>query len=342
MRFDIAWLAGALVLASIGACGGDQFKAGEGSGGLPGQGEGDGGDGGDVVAATGGTSSVDPIDIMEWSGACELAAEVFCARTDECAPFMLELLGGETVCRENYERDCNHDVALPGVEMSIDEYRICLDAFAAQTCDAWMYSRQVIPECTTLAGSFPDGSPCEVNVQCQSGRCGDVSINGCSTCLAVVGEGQACDVLEGPACEPGMECHMGFCRWLTVIGEGCSDAAPCSQPLLCREGQCSRPLGLGESCTSGFTCDLSFGLTCSAATSTCQQLDISQLGEPCDSFCSAGSRCNHNAVTPTCVAERLEGETCDDTGALPCASPLECIGGVCKQPEIVCSPTSTP
>lgn len=162
------------------------------------------------------------------------------------------------------------------------------------------------------------GEPCDAGHHCnEEGFCGDVA--GERRCKKRYELGELCELSVG-SCAEGLACErfpLGtqpetrrcIVPSTTLATRGILDAAcnlqnPCHSELFCREGTCTTPPGLGETC-QGLTQGCAAGLTCAStsaipgpSTFTCTRRP--GAGEPClgnlQGSCGPGLLCANDDV----------------------------------------------
>ncbi len=282
------------------------------------------GAGGTSGAETGGFAGL-PND---WATVCERAVAVMCPKYEACAPFVTEVALTPD-CPTYVRKGCNDAARLSDVRMTPADYAACIEAFARESCDDWVYNGILPPECATVPGSRPTGSPCGSSLQCASGVCSTSNL-ACSICTeSPPGEGESCfevGCLTGLVCNEASICVLG-----RHLGESCSDATPCVGTLLCQSGTCARPPGEGAPCAdAGLGCDLLQGIVCNELTGLCEKLPLPAVGEACSGYCQAGATCmtasNGSAV---CTTSRRAGEPCASQDV--CDQWLTCSDGACQE-----------
>jgi hypothetical protein len=132
------------------------------------------------------------------------------------------------------------------------------------------------------------------------------------------------------------------CALFQQQGMSCGATQFCADGLACVNGSCAAAVtAMSAPCSiAGAGCDMSMGLACNGATSTCQNLVLAQPGGACDivadqnQACVAGT-CVHGA----CIAKGLVGDACDVANDPGCITNVVCIAssdggttGTC-QPE---------
>lgn len=235
----------------------------------------------------------------------------------------------------------------------------CIDGFAT-ACGGNEYGLA----CLTKE-SLADGTPCEFDTQCASGRCGSAGgTPGCGLCKAApdasvnayTQEGGSC-TNEGK-CEPGLACLdassfagtpiNGTCEKKRELGEACFDAEDCNTgfyndqgwtgfTVACLDGGCAKPLEENATCSGQppFSCDLQKKLACSAGT--CAKIPFKKVNEPCtqntgvtpSGNCSGDLLCVGDAGPNggTCTPRPAVGEPC--VKDFECRFGLECDNGQC-------------
>ena len=178
---------------------------------------------------------------------------------------------------------------------------------------------------------MPNGAPCAIVEQCQSGFCALPNNHACGTCQPIPVAGASCATAGCPA---GLSCQAGTCVAYGLVGAACSSTQPCNEDLACAPSAtpgsnvCQPSVAtMGASCSfTGLACDLTLGLTCNAMTSQCETVQVVQPGQACgivayQNVLCAGGACVHG----TCVANIPEGGACDTTNGVECFPSARCI-----------------
>lgn len=216
----------------------------------------------------------------------------------------------------------------------------CTTKLGVPSCDAFLDQ----PECD-FRGALPDGEACLYHSQCSSGTCFQVGASSCGKCAARTPAGGDCTAAD---CAFGLYCSTtSKCvEPIRTEGAACNDEdLLCGSSLFCVGGKCTRPLRENAACDDGQPgppCDLD--LVClptidGSSAGTCQAVTLASIGERCGfdpekhllvdcrlSSCSA-------AIGGTCTAFLAAGTACT-LGGISCAVGLECIDGVCADPDV--------
>jgi hypothetical protein len=186
-----------------------------------------------------------------------------------------------------------------------DEVELCrLGSDLPRACD------------TAIMATASVGSPCQVTggglAYCAQGA--GVCLPGDGTCTALPGDGEAC--LTGALCDPapGLVCVDGTCRTPGGMGTPCTSTDRCADWLVCTaSGTCGITVSLGEACDREEQCD--DGLVC--RDQTCQ-LDLI-IGDACDgsASCGADRACARAPETRVCDDPGLTGEACSPGSCAP-------------------------
>jgi hypothetical protein len=243
---------------------------------------------------------------------------------------------------------CAAETALPGIEVTDAMLWGCADAVAASSCAALPHAcltrlgdfanpREVWLGPDSFAqyelfpraqGTLPRGAPCDIDQQCQSGRCS--SYDSCGVCVELRAFGEACD--ETTLCAPGSNCTDGVCvEWGDGLGAPCQvvKGSNCKASLFCQDGVCSPRLAVGDACQDGVLSD-ACPLDARCVDGLCKARTTAHAGEACDdaATCEDGTFC----VDGECRAPADgigEGDAC---GIDFCAAGLACNYGVCVPP----------
>jgi hypothetical protein len=247
--------------------------------------------------------------------ACTEYARELCRRSLTCRPAGVSAgSGAQEACVESVTLFCQRQLRAKGTHQTPETMSSCAKALAPLSCE------DAVPTvCDAPPGDLPNGAPCFLGSQCQSGKClSNVVPVVCGTCSDLDDLGSFCDRVS---CPLPQSCRGGRCFTDVRLdeGESCGWGTPCRFPLVCLgrtqdvDGICSRPLPEGAPCEispPNTQCDPTKGLSCDATTRKCTAVPPTPgLGQPCRSgVCIGGAFCNpfNN------VCERLPrpGESC--------------------------------
>ncbi|MFB6265274.1 MAG: hypothetical protein ABEL76_16870 [Bradymonadaceae bacterium] len=260
------------------------------------------------------------------------------------------------------------DRLLTGFREASERGRISYNPEKAQTCLSKLEKLVSSGPCATLAdlstdacnealkGTVSKGEPClfelgtcKPNLTCRPGE------NGCyGRCKAVnfVGEGESCNLSEGPRCDPrtnlncapkanGTDGRVCIPRESRSKGEPCSFESDCKLGLACARGVC-RPfevVGNGKSCDQervyckpGLACH-GEGRENGEPTGTCGEFP--QKGDSCSpGDCGGDLYCSSEG---TCQPPKTKGDSCSSDDE--CGSGLSC--GKPKDGKAVCEKQPT-
>ena len=279
--------------------------------------------------------------------ACKDLAYTRCTAIQTCSPTQILLeFGTVQVCEQYYGDSCNLKSSLPATGDTVAHVQACTAAISGWKCSDLIYGDNAPPDCQTSMGSLANGATCAISDQCQSAWCEHAYGSACGTCTPLPTPGAQCKT--GAQCGMNLVCvgSTGMCSTRSALGAGCSSAQPCDDGLACIRGVCTAEASpAGASCDpDGAGCDLYAGLTCDAATNTCQTVALVNGGQACgqvgtkDQLCITG-QCEHGA----CVQGAPLGSACDLTSAAPCVGFAQCIvttdggtTGTCMLPGAGC------
>ncbi len=258
---------------------------------------------------------------------CDQYAEAVCNRMQRCSPLLIDIaMGSLEACKEGTKIICERTTKAPGaaplLASCIDVLNTgCGDTFPAPT------------ECTGK-GTLIDGTTCEFDSQCASGRCGSGgNVPGCGVCKPAsdaapyTSEGGSCNN-EG-RCAPGLSCIdagtgtagepiSGTCGKTRALGEACKDAEDCntgsygdfgwmSFTVACLEGSCAKPLDENATCSPSIqaqhSCDVQKKLRCEllvdggALSGRCSKWPFAKTNEACTK--------NNQTASGTCYGDQL-------------------------------------
>jgi hypothetical protein len=291
---------------------------------------------------------------------CSAFAQAICNRLARCSPLFIDVaFGNLDSCKEGYAIVCDRMTRAPG---AVSIPASCIDALG-NGCG------EVDPALSVCRpkGSLTDGTACEFDGQCASGRCGSAGgTPGCGLCkpasdaAAYTPEGGGCDN-EGN-CERGLSCigaeagtagepGRGTCQKTRALGEACLDAEDCntgshgdfgwmSFTVACLDGGCAKPLDEGATCRPqvqyAYSCDVQKKLRCELVVN-----DAGTFSGQCNKwpFAKANEPCTKNNQTPSgscygdnrCVGDAgTNGGTCVPKGPVgsPCSVDYDCRFGM--------------
>lgn len=230
------------------------------------------------------------------------------------------------------------------------------------------------PLACSVKGTLTDGTACEFDNQCASGRCGSAGgTPGCGICkpASEAGAANAGGTPERRSCTNEGRCATGLscidagsfgstptpgtCAKTRALGEACSEWEDCNTgshgdfgwmafTVACIDGGCAKPFDEGADCTGGFgprdQCDIHKKLLC--ASGKCAPWPFNMANEPCtknnevpNGSCRGDFRCIGEDASGTCVPVGLPGSPC--TVAYGCRWGLACDNGVCtRRPADYC------
>jgi hypothetical protein len=245
----------------------------------------------------------------------------------------------------------------PAIDEAVEaDYIDCLLAWANAPCGC-----TDIPGCGDIgtilpSGTLDDGTSCQFDIQCRSGRCDkDISLLfdpwSCGVCASRGGDGAPCDgTLD---CDVGDYCNdeTGVCTPVKRLCEPCATTGECDGINDCTGGVCTWPNRQeGDDCADNML-GCSPGLMCmmeSAETGVCEpsSLVFVGIGEPCNVETDAGQIiCDSTGYCDAdedgvCIRLGDEGDPCiltdDFTRPHSCASLLDCVEGTCGYLEVIC------
>jgi hypothetical protein len=265
---------------------------------------------------------------------CSAFADVYCRRFRECSAFFFELsFADESTCKQRLVETCKLQTKAAG-----DTVNAALTACTKNAASASCADVLTGNTCPSVPGSAADGAPCALDVQCHSTFCGGLDAKGCGHCAPAPADGTPCITSK---CGPRSRCIKGICKTLKNLGEACS-GDDCVVPLSCFGGKCSTPAPLDAACNrdgmGAPDCNIIEGGIC--FPTTCVKAGLAGTGEACGgttsgvTFCRAGGSCNYGSMgTGTCRAPAMDGDPCDDSMGISCASPATCVAGVCRLPD---------
>lgn len=283
----------------------------------------------DASAEDGGIEIPDRVPLEQY---CELAPRFWCDWLDRCRRGCDAYFDGVGADRDGWCDAMAARVADGSVAYDPDRASACLRLAQAEldaACEEGEESRDALHGCVPFEGRRAPAERCVLPFPIES-TC-DPALGTCSalrftdrcpgTCVAYLGEGDACDLTrpDAPECAPGLFCLGSACVAQPAEGEPC-DEVPCADGLRCAfDGSasvCRAIRALGEPCTEPWDCEEGTG--CSPAQMECVQ--TLARGDACRSSeeCAAEDYCG---LDGTCAERVAEGAPCLDA---ECAAGLMC------------------
>jgi hypothetical protein len=261
---------------------------------------------------------------------------------------------------------CARLLALPGANLSLASFEQCAQSIMAQPCGAFG-SPPACPIFDGTRGTLPALAYCQIDAQCDSGRCDIPSGGVCGYCNQGIAPGQACGGPFGqgpppPACQIGTSCvggtcqpdppgaaagqpcgvgcavdlvcgPGGTCQSRAGAGQPCTYDSECQPRLECLSGTCQGPEPQGQLCNDDSQC--MDGLGCPyGPTRTCTPVTWANPGETC----TRSVRCIYGncpaaypVYTGTCPRIVPDGEPCDPGDETQtCDAYSSCVAGTCQ------------
>jgi hypothetical protein len=310
---------------------------------------GDAGNNPDSGGNPGNDSGNPPFDAGNLSqGASDLAAAV-CGKIGSCTPFAIKLVYGDvTSCASRFVLSVSPEVGINGTGgLTQGQLEACAAGFSNETCND-LYDG-VQPAGCNVTGTLPNGTPCGVGLQCQTGYCKLTSGASCGVCATKSTAGNSCG--QNSDCPSGYYCPKGanpVCTAYSTQGQACSADAGvfCQGQYYCdtTTNNCQTPsTTVGSHCTLGnaLICAAGAGLYCNG--STCQPFGLSDPGGQCGLvsllpptavLCGDGGACGLTSqYAGVCANPAADGTACATDGGVPsCLSPATCVNGLCTLP----------
>lgn len=270
-------------------------------------------------------------------GGCSEAAGDLCNKINSCFPVLISLVYGDVAtCVSRTELGCNEELGAPGSNVGGAEIATCGNAIAALSCDQVLVDS---PQECNVAGSRKDGEACQLDAQCESTNC-RITSGSCGTCAARSPAGGACassdDCAENLVCSSTVCATPVDAGGACSTDEQCAGALICKGGACAQAsgaGEACNP--------QASECDGLQALFCNPQSSTCQKVEFANAGEPCgfvDSAlvaCTGGGKCNApaGAQQGTCSAPLADGASCSLETGPDCLAPAECVAGSCQLPN---------
>jgi len=289
--------------------------------------------------------------------ACADSGTATCTKLDQCVVNGTTIrYGGATTCQVRQKEACLVRLGATGTGNTPAAVEGCVSQVPSASCSD--FDSGNIPECQAKIGSGANGAPCAFGGQCESANCALATGTNCGTCAAPNRAGDSCATTS---CSQGFACVTATqqCQPRGTAGGTCDADHPCGAGLSCvtpaamTSGIC-RAAGnsVGAVCDAKHQtapgCDPNAGLYCDASTNTCLAFTYAIAGAQCGSVnhgtvvCTNASTCfGAQGQTPgMCVADALEGMSCDTQTGPSCLPPATCVtgsatatSGVCRLPD---------
>jgi hypothetical protein len=272
--------------------------------------------------------------------ACVAYSAAYCQKQKECAPEVFaSAYGSSEVCIRQTRYLCPWTF-VPGSGDSPTVTSNCAATISAASCANFNHNEA----CTLARGTLANGSPCQLDLQCDSGRCSRPADPSCGVCRAPSAKGDPCS--DSDACGgDGLACdfstNSSVCKAVRKAGESCADTLDlCEFQSFCNpQGMCESTKAAGAPCASTDQCQWEIGLVC-LSDSRCGPWRLVGRGETCDGndvSCLGGSVCN--LTTMKCEAYALDGQPCTPPdNSAGCEFGLTCVAGKCAvRTALVCN-----
>ena len=285
--------------------------------------------------------------------ACADSATANCTKLDQCVLNGTTIrYGGASTCHTRQKQACLERLGAAGTGNNPNAVEQCVSEVPSASCSD--FDLGSIPECQAKIGSGANGAPCAFGGQCESANCAIVTGTNCGTCAAPNHAGDDCTTTS---CSQGLFCVAAThqCQPRGTAGSTCDTDHPCGAGLSCvtpagtASGTCQAAANsVGAACdTKRQTapgCDPNAGLYCDASTNTCLAVSYATAGAQCGSINHVTVACT-NASTcfgaQGCVADAVEGASCDTQVGPSCLPPATCVtgggatatSGVCGLPD---------
>ena len=312
---------------------------------------------------SGGDDNTQPVS-EELHAACQLVADTWCRRLEECSPLDLErFYATPAICQAAALDECEKRLALDAVSQDPKGPRNIAAKLESTACSV-IVAATWTPQYTDQPGSRAIGAACRLGIQCDSLYCQTSPGADCGTCAVQPNleehenepcwsDGAGAATVYGCGV-PGLVCQDStrVCL-LPRVGDPCiqpessgySDSQRCGNELECHEGTCIEPRGFGESCTAtDDRCMRRAGLACNEQ-SVCAVADRGPAhvqgkcgglpengGGSCgyDDLCTYADPNGDNDIPGNCVPKPIVGlgDACDTLH--PCPYAMSCISGTCQ------------
>jgi hypothetical protein len=284
-----------------------------------------------------GTSHGRNASSAEAEEACADWATRYCNRLAFCAPISVQIGYGDVArCIVRNGPLCSSALLAHGSGATPSSVATCARAYDSASCDDVVVARPA--QACNVQGSLPIGAVCGDNAQCAgpNGYCRIDADQTCGTCATLGAIGADCDSARD--CEYGLVCFFS-CIPPVAQGAACDGMTrQCPETLVCFNYTCSPPAQLGGKCDHhADNCDHDHGLLCDAHEHVCSLYAVAEVGAPCDAATTCkGGRCVTNSATQTsiCMANAVDGASCDSKEGPGCSAPARCVNGTCRVPDV--------
>jgi hypothetical protein len=268
--------------------------------------------------------------------ACTDWASHYCSRLEYCAPLSAEIAYGDVArCIARNKLVCFSALSANGSGETPNSLKTCAQAYDSAGCEDVVVAKP--PESCRVAGSLRTGDSCGDDSQCSgaNGYCRMNSDQTCGTCSELGASGAGCESARD--CAYGLVCY--FTCMLPVAPGGSCDGMTrqCPETLVCFNYTCKSPGQPGAPCDPrADDCDRDHALFCDPQARVCSHYAVAEVGAPCGpgTICKAAN-CVYSGEgqQSTCVANAIDGASCNPVAGPFCMAPARCVDGVCKVPD---------
>jgi hypothetical protein len=278
--------------------------------------------------------------------ACADYVAAFCGRYKACSNYwFLRQYGDDATCQARNLIGCAGQFAARGTTWTPAGLEACVAAIPTASCQELIMLNRLPAACTPAPGTLAMGESCAVDAQCQGQVCLFGGFGSCGTCQTVSPVNSIC--VDSSECAAGTVCagssSPGSCTTYAAEGGSCN-GVPCAPWLLCQNGVCGKPEGVGGTCSSDPNaldpCDNFGGILCDSTMMKC----VAPVPDPTNQSCAGGSICSASyscATDGSCIPPIKEGDDCAVLSGPSCLAPSRCDNGICTLPDPArCSATS--
>jgi hypothetical protein len=259
-------------------------------------------------------------------------------------------------CIARLQLHCQDFTTEPATTTTLAQVAVCAEDLPNASC--LEYWSDTTTACQSPDGTGPNGSPCGLAGQCQSGFCAIPSGQVCGSCTGPPAAGADCSAIpcadgyvclaagkscalpgqDGGPCTAEQDCDFGFQCLGKSDGGFCAPSGPVGTP--CDPDKLQGTVG----------CDGRQGIYCRGASDgggLCTAFAVAAAGQPCgdvpgsvftyceqEGFCAGldgGSR--PSGAAGTCMASAQDGAACDDTNGPNCLEFAVCVSGSCVRDD---------
>ena len=298
---------------------------------------------GTVAGGDGGPSIAD---------ACATIAMDRCTKLQNCSANDFQVQYGTLEqCLTREELACTDGLGAPDTGATPAGTIACGAALAAEPCAQFLSPGA--PAACVIAG--PNSGTCSFEAQCSTEFCAIGAHAVCGLCEAQPVAGTSC--ADNDCGESGLVCdtNNNKCAMPAQVNQACNKTIPCAHGTSCvgdtntQNGKCELQVTtMGGTCDptrkNAPTCNSDDGLTCNQSTKKCVARPVVAAGMACglvnnvETACLGGAHCiiASGRTSGTCIADAMDGGTCNTTAGPDCTFPARCAWSTSTGPTGTC------